>query len=75
MLGQEERAHPLVKGVVVRAPASLTDKVDVRIPSFGPHLWARLPWTTRGSLLPAVGASCLVAFDEDGLTWVVCWDW
>lgn len=65
----------LVEGVAANAPGTSTASLFVIIPTFDPvKRWGPCPWTPHGTILPAVGARCLLAFPENGPNpWIVAW--
>lgn len=71
----EPGADKLCKGTTVNTPASSSDKLFVKIPSFGDAMppFGPCDWTPHGTALPPAGTRCLVAFDEDNIPWVIQW--
>lgn len=64
----------LVSAIVKRAPADLTDTVGVVIPSFDEMLVTVVRfWMPRGDAIPSDNDQALLAFDETGEPYIVCW--
>lgn len=62
-----------VRGIVTTAPATLADKAFVVLPEFsGDYHW-ECDWMPRGALLPTLGVTCLVSFDNTGAAWITAW--
>ena len=64
------------RGTVVVAPTSEADKMVVVTSSSSTDYGIEIPagnWTPRGTALPALGAECLVVFDDVGDAFVPTW--
>lgn len=64
------------RGQVAQAPASEASPMSVTITSVTRQFGVTIPagnWTPRGKTLPAVGAECLVVFDDVGDAFVPVW--
>jgi hypothetical protein len=62
------------RGTVTIPPASITDDtVTVTLPSYSPDYGWPCRWIRQGNTLPAIGAECLVLWDEAGAGTVVQW--
>jgi hypothetical protein len=77
--GADHFSRPIVcRARVVRAPVDLADHVDVALINYSARYTYEVPaanWAAaRGTTLPAVGASCMVAFDDDGDVWLLAFD-
>jgi len=60
------------RATIARAPADYTDGMDVSLQGLGQAFPFEIPaghWDKRGAL-PALGALCLVIFDDRGDVWV-----
>jgi hypothetical protein len=65
-----------VRATVTKAPASLTDSLEVVLTNYSAGHPFEVPagqWMGRGTTLPAVNDRCLVAFDDHGDAWVPAW--
>lgn len=65
------------RGTVAIAPASESDQMVVTIGTLGNTYGQVVPagnWAPRGGTLPAVGADCLVTYDDQGDAFVPVWN-
>jgi hypothetical protein len=62
-------------GTILDDAATLTDLVKVRLPGVddGRHAYGPCRWMPRDTVFPSSGDACLVAFDDEGDPWIVCW--
>jgi hypothetical protein len=68
----EPSSPKLVTARAANSPVSFVDQLYVTIPTHGPDVSHPVAWTPR-TPLPKVGDACLVAYDENGNSWVVVW--
>lgn len=68
------REHPTgpFVGRITRAPATNGARMDVTLDAEPTIVYEAVAWRP-GSPLPALGAVCLVAFDDRGDPWVIAW--
>jgi hypothetical protein len=63
---------PLARGTIVSTPAG--GLVDVVVPGFDEQQkFSRCPYQQGIDPAPAIGNSCLVAFDDLHAAWVIAW--
>jgi len=76
--GVKHASQPLTaRGRVSRAPSDLSDSLEVVLTQFSSEwAWTVPPsnWADRGTTLPAVGAICVVVFDDRGDPWIPVWE-
>lgn len=75
----EDEGHRIVTARCVSSPTSPLDGVKVKVPTFdegldefGPCAFLPIP-VEGGALYPVDGDTCLLAFDERNVPWVVAW--
>lgn len=74
-LYREPEPPKLLRARTVNTPANVSDKLFVKIDSYGDAMGSFGPcaWTPHGTALPPAGTLCLVAMDENSLPWVISW--
>lgn len=62
-------------GTILDTASVATDEVRVTLPGAdgARHAHGPCPFVPRGAVLPSEGDRCLVAIDDEGDPWIVCW--
>lgn len=73
---QQSSDQRTVRGSIARAPASDDESLFIVVPGFSLALPYEViaPRWEHASNLPAVGANCLIVFDDDGDAWCPLWE-
>jgi hypothetical protein len=70
-------AKQMFEGTVYEAPGSVTDLIKVTSSQSSGAVFdgviGPIRWMPRGSTLPQIGDSVLIAYAENGSYWVIAW--